>query len=366
MSNKVVFPFSGVTVLALAALGYYYLPGASAKAGYEYPPTPVAVASVTVKPAYLDIVSTGELEAAQQVTLTAETEGRITKLLMESGSTVQADQPLVQLNDASEQAERQRLQAQLTQARQHYQRTRTLHRQGVATAEQLEQAQAALDMSTGELRLVESQIAKKQIKAPFPGVLGVRHVHAGQYLHAGDSIVSLVNNDTVYVNFQIDEKSAAHLRVGQPLTVLSDAHPEQLFDANITAIDPLTNRSRNVTIQAQLTDSDATPRAGSSATIQVRIPQAGNSYWVPETAINYASYGNTLFTVYTTESGSTVAKRTSVDVGRRDQGLAEILQGLQPEDHVVVSGQIKLQDQAPIQVKEHNSLALASDKGLVP
>lgn len=366
MSKKVVFPFAGVAVLALGALGYYYLPGASAKAGYQYPPTPVAVASVTVKPAYLDIVSTGELEAAQQVTLTAEAEGRITKLLMESGSSVQADQPLVQLNDASEQAERQRLQAQLTQARQHYQRTRTLHRQGVATAEQLEQAQATLDMNTGELRLVESQIAKKQIKAPFSGVLGVRQVHTGQYLHAGDSIVSLVNNQTVYVNFQIDEKSAAQLMLGQTLSVRSDAHPDQSFDATITAIDPLTNRSRNVSIQAQLTEANATPRAGSSATVQVRIPQTGTSYWVPETAINYASYGNTLFTVYTTDSGDTVAKRTSVDVGRRDQGLAEILQGLQPEDQVVVSGQIKLQDQSPIHVKEHNSLALANDEGLAP
>lgn len=366
MSKKVVFPFAGIAVLAIGVLGYYYFPGASSEGGYQYPPTPVAVASVTIKPAYVDIVSTGELEAAQQVTLTAETEGRITKLLLESGSTVKADQPLVQLNDASEQAERQRLQAQLTQARQHYQRTRTLNRQGVATAEQLEQAQAALDMSTGELRLVESQIAKKQIKAPFSGVVGVRQVHPGQYLHTGDSIVSLVNNDTVYVNFQVDEKSAAHLELGQNLTVRSDAHPNQDFDAIITAIDPLTNRSRNVSVQAKLATADAPARAGSSATIQIRIPQNGSSYWVPETAINYASYGNTLFTIQTAESGNTLAKRTSVDVGRREHGLAEILQGLQPEDQVVVSGQIKLQDQAPVQIKERNTLALSDDKGLAP
>lgn len=366
MYKKVVFPVAGIAVLALAALGYYYLSGKPNQEGYHYPPTPVAVAAVTVKPAYLDIVSTGELEAAQQVTVTAETEGRITALHIESGSTVQADQPLVQLNDASEQAERQRLQAQLNQARQHYQRTRGLHKQGVATAEQLEQAQAALEMSTGELRLVESQIAKKHIKAPFAGVVGVRQVHTGQYLRAGDSIASLVNNHTVYVNFQIDESSAAYLKLGQALHVQSDAHPDHRFEATISAIDPLTNRSRNVAIQARLAPADPLPRAGSSATVQVRIPLGGDSYWVPETAVNYASYGNTIFTVYTAESGATLAKRTPVDVGKRENGLAEIRQGLTPHDQVIVSGQLKLQDQSPIQVKDQNTLALADEEGLTP
>ncbi|MCP1712083.1 multidrug efflux system membrane fusion protein [Kerstersia gyiorum] len=256
-----------VAVAALALVVLLLTDRSSAQAGGAWPATKVALAQAERIAAPRALHGVGALEAARQVSLAAEVSGRVTRIAFESGQSVKAGQLLVQINDAPEQAERLRLQAQLRNAETVLARTRVLRADKVATQEQLDNATAARDMARGELRRVEAVIAQKAVRAPFDGVVGIRRIHEGQYLNAGDAIASLVDARTMHVNFSLDEQAVRHLHVGQPVALQLDAWPDQAFEARITAIDPMIGESRTVQVQASLPNETGVLRAGMFAGI---------------------------------------------------------------------------------------------------
>ena len=166
-----------------------------------YPPVKVALAPALREQAARSYAGVGELEAASQVEVAAETSGRITRILFESGQTVRQGQLLVQLNDAVEQAELVRLQAQLRNADLLLGRMRKLMNLNATARQQLDDALAERDMALGAVRETQAKIAQKAIRAPFSGVIGIRRVHEGQYLNAAEAVANLVDADTLRVNF---------------------------------------------------------------------------------------------------------------------------------------------------------------------
>lgn len=355
-----------VTVAALAVVVLLVTDRSNAEASGAWPITKVALAPVerTVAPRALHGV--GALEAARQVALAAETPGRVTRIAFESGQTVKAGQLLVQMNDAPEQAERLRLQAQLRNAETVLARTRMLKADQVATQEQLDKAIAARDMAKGELRRVEAVIAQKAVRAPFDGVIGIRRVHEGQYLNAGEAVASLVDAGTMHVNFSLDEQAVRHLQPQQPVVLQLDAWPEQAFDARITAIDPLIGASRTVQVQASLPNVDGKLRAGMFAGIRVQRPQQEEVLTVPETALTYNAYGQTVFIARQAETQGLTVHRVAVKTGERWDGRVEIESGLAEGDQVVVSGQIKLSDGMQVEPVASNTLNAADPHGQAP
>ncbi|CAM4361710.1 efflux RND transporter periplasmic adaptor subunit [Kerstersia similis] len=355
-----------VTVAALAVVVLLVTDRSNAEASGAWPITKVALAPVerTVAPRALHGV--GALEAARQVALAAETPGRVTRIAFESGQTVKAGQLLVQMNDAPEQAERLRLQAQLRNAETVLARTRMLKADQVATQEQLDKAIAARDMAKGELRRVEAVIAQKAVRAPFDGVIGIRRVHEGQYLNAGEAVASLVDAGTMHVNFSLDEQAVRHLQPQQPVVLQLDAWPEQAFDARITAIDPLIGASRTVQVQASLPNVDGKLRAGMFAGIRVQRPQQEEVLAVPETALTYNAYGQTVFIARQAETQGLTVHRVAVKTGERWDGRVEIESGLAEGDQVVVSGQIKLSDGMQVEPVASNTLNAADPHGQAP
>lgn len=333
-----------VAVAALAVVVLLVTDRSSAEAGGAWPATKVALAPVERLAAPRALHGVGALEAARQVELAAETPGRVTRIAFESGQTVKAGQLLVQMNDAPEQAERLRLQAQLRNAETVLARTRVLRADQVATQEQLDNAVAARDMARGELRRVEAVIAQKAVRAPFAGVIGIRRVHEGQYLNAGDAVASLVDAHTMHVNFSLDEQAVRHLHPQQPVVLQLDAWSEQSFEARITAIDPMIGASRTVQVQASLPNADGVLRAGMFAGIRVQRPQQEMVLAVPETALTYNAYGQTVFLARQDDKQGLTVHRMAVKTGERWDGRVEIASGLAEGDQVVVSGQIKLSD----------------------
>lgn len=323
--------------------------------------TKVALGAVQLRPANVYFAGVGELEAASQVQVSAEVGGRVTLINFESGRQVKAGEVLVKLNDAPEQAEQLRLQAQVRNAEIIRKRVTGLVRENAATQEQLDNARAAHDMAQGELKKVQALIAQKTIRAPFAGVLGIRQVNEGQYLNVGDRIVSLVNTEVLYVNFSLDEQLSRRLAVGQAVGVLIDAYPDRVFKARISAVDPMIGRSRTVQVQATLDRSEAPLKPGMYASVKVADTEVADVLTVPETAVAYTAYGDTVFLARSDKGAALVVKRVAVKIGQRQDGWVQIQEGLHEGDQVVTSGQLKLSDGMAVQATD-DTLALPASK----
>lgn len=217
---------------------------------------------------------------------------------------MRAGQLLVQLNDAPEQGELARLQAQARNARALLERTRRLVPQQAATREQLDQAQADYDQAAGEIKRIQALIEQKRVKAPFDGVLGVRRVHLGQFARAGDPLVSLTDAASVYANITLPEQALGALRMGQPVSITVDAHAGRVFEGTVTTIEPQVDPgSRTVRVQATLANADGALAAGMFAHGQVMLPARPGVLTVPETAISYSAYGDSVYVVTPPKAG---------------------------------------------------------------
>lgn len=352
----------GVAAVAVLALVITLLGNQPSTQAATWPVAKVALAAVRQGEAPRQAFAAGELEAANQVQVAAETAGRVTRIAFESGQAVKAGQLLVQLNDAPEQADRLRLHAQLRNAQTLFLRIQKLAAVNVATQEQLDNATAALDMAKGELQQVDARIAQKAIRAPFAGQVGIRRVHQGQYLQTGETIASLVDTQRLHVNFALSEQASPGLRVGQIAQLTVDALPREHFSAQINAIDPLIGQSRSVQVQATLANPGGQLQAGMYASVRLSAVQSPTVLVVPETAITYTAYGQTVFIASADPAGALSVRRVQVTTGERWQGLVEITSGLALDDQVVVSGQLKLSDGMPVEAVEQNTLDVEGNR----
>jgi len=193
------------------------------------------------------------------------------------------------------------------------------------------------------------------VRAPFDGELGVRKVEVGQYLTAGTQIVSLTDLSMLYLNFTVTEKDSGALQVGQIVRIKVDAWPGRTFDGKITTIEPqISTDTRNIRVQATIANPDNILKPGMFASTTVVLPDKPAVITVPETAVDYTLYGDSVFLIEEkkAEDGKTslVATRTFVQTGNRVDGRAEILKGLKPGDRVVALGQLKLQSGAAVTI----------------
>lgn len=349
-----------VILIALAwALWRWSHPAAAA---YAPAPIKVAVAPVSDAPFTRYLEAIGELEAVQQVSVPAEVGGRVVQLPVESGQRVERDQVLVRLNDAPQRGNLMRLQGELENAKVKLERSRTLVKVNATSREAFDNAQTEYTTAQGALQELKAQIDQLTIRAPFAGTLGIRKVHLGQFVNPGDSLINLVGDKGLYVNFSVPEQALAQLKVGNTLEVQLDALPGQRFSARISSIDPFLDRSRTLSVQAllQAPTDGALPRMFA----KVRLPQSlpSNTLSVPETAITYNAYGEDVFVVQPSADANTppVARRVLVKTSERRNGRVVIDAGLNPGDQVVISGQIKLSDGAAIEPLERTVLSDAN------
>ena len=186
------------------------------------------------------------------------------------------------------------------------------------------------------------------MRAPFEGDLGVRQVEVGQYLTAGTQIVSLTDLSVLYANMTVTEKQSSQIKVGQIVRIAVDAYPGRTFDGKITTIEPqIATDTRNIRVQATIQNPDSILKPGMFATATIVLPEKPPVVTIPETAVDYTLYGDSVFLITEKkgEDGKTTltAERTFVKTGNRVEGRVEILKGLKAGDKVVAVGQIKLQ-----------------------
>jgi multidrug efflux system membrane fusion protein len=319
------------------------------------PPINVSVAETKSEVVPNLLTAVGDLVAVHQVNVTSDVSGRITEILFTAGSEVKAGTPLLQLYDAPDQADLANFKAQATVAELSLDRAKQLAARQFGPQATVDQAQATYDQAMAGIAKTQAIISQKQVRAPFDGELGVRHVEVGQFLSAGTQIVTLTDLSELYANFTVTEKQSAQLKVGQLVRVIVDAYPGRNFEGKITTIEPqISTDTRNIQVQATIANRDHILKPGMFATTTVVLPDKPPVITVPETAVDYTLYGDSVFliTEKTGDDGKTSlsAVRTFVQTGNRVGGRAEILKGLKPGDRVVAVGQIKVPSGAAVAI----------------
>ncbi|MDN5004983.1 efflux RND transporter periplasmic adaptor subunit [Bradyrhizobium sp. GCM10027634] len=319
------------------------------------PPTLVSAAEATSEVVPNLLTAVGGLAAVHQVDVTADVNGRVTEIKFEPGAHVEAGTPLVQLFDAPDQGDLANYKAQATVAQLSLDRAKQLAARQFGPQATVDSAQAAYDQAQAGIAKTEALISQKLVRAPFSGDLGVRKVEVGQYLTAGTAIVSLTDLSELWANFTVTEKDSANLKVGQPVRLKVDAYPGRTFDGKITTIEPqVAADTRNIRVQATVANPEKILKPGMFVTTTVVLPDKPAVITVPETAVDYTLYGDSVFVITEKKEadGKTTlsAVRTFVQTGNRGNGRVEIIKGVKPGDKVVAVGQLKLQSGAAVAI----------------
>jgi multidrug efflux system membrane fusion protein len=319
------------------------------------PPAAVTVAQAKSEVIPNLLTAVGDLAAVHQVNVTSDVSGRITEILFTAGTEVKAGSPLIQLFDAPEQADLASFKAQATVAQLSLDRAKQLASRQFGPQATVDSTQAAFDQANAGIARTQAVISQKLVRAPFDGELGVRKVEVGQFLTAGTQIVTLTDLSMLYLNFTVTEKDSGNLKVGQTVRILVDAYPGRTFEGKITTIEPqIAAETRNIRVQATIENPDKILKPGMFATTTVVLPDKPPVVTVPETAVDYTLYGDSVYLI-TEKKGdggktSLTAVRTFVRTGNRIEGRAEILSGLKAGDRVVAVGQLKLQSGAAVTI----------------
>jgi membrane fusion protein (multidrug efflux system) len=295
------------------------------------------------------LTAVGSLRAVNGVDLSFENAGIVDQIHFKDGQDVQAGQVLItqRLND--EPGRLTALQAQEKLAEITLERDQRQFKEQAVAQATIDADTANLQNFKAQLNQIQAQIDERVIKAPFSGHLGARQVDLGQYLAAGTTVVTLQSLDPIYVDFFLPQQALQELKTGVPVTAYVDTYPGETFEGTVTVITPRVDpQTRNIQVRATIRNPQHRLLPGMYATVSVNSGAPQHLVTVPQTAITYNPYGNTVFTVSeeTDDSGKKVmrAHQTFVTTGATRGDQVAVSKGLDPGTLIVTSGQMKLRN----------------------
>jgi len=362
----------GVVLLVIAALAAFKI-NSFMQMGKQFsapqPPISVAAAEAKLQPWQTRLPAIGTLKASQGVDLTVEVGGTVKELLFRSGEKVAVNQPIIQLDSDVEQASLGTAEAELGLARVEFERGRNLvNRQAISKSE-FDRLSAELQKANANVAQLKATLAKKRILAPFAGTIGIRQVDVGDYVSTGTTIATLQDISTLFVDFYLPEQAVPQLALGQKVRIGVAAYPGELFVGEIGAINPkVEDNTRNLQVRAQLANPEGKLLPGMFANLEVLLPGDKAQVVVPETAITYTLYGNSVYVVSEQKNDKgevqkddqgqpkLVVERRFVETGERRDGQVVILKSLKDGERVVTAGQLKLDHGSHVSIAEDLAL----------
>ena len=307
------------------------------------PPRSVTTGVVVREQWETSLSAVGSLEAVQGQTITAELTGRVSKIAFEAGSAVQAGDLLVQQDTSSEAAQLRAIETNMTLAKVNLDRAEKLVADQTISKSEYDQAQATYLQFEAEADTIRATIAKKSIRAPYAGRLGIRLINVGQILREGDGIVSLQKLDPIFVNFLLPQQYIASVKVGMQVRVTIDAFAGESFMGDVTTINPEVDaNSRNIRIQATLRNEDERLRPGMYAEVHAVLPDKDDVLMIPATAVLHAPYSDMVFLVEDGPTTPTAAEladaATTATTTTADAGPKPVYGGLVARQHFVTLG----------------------------
>jgi membrane fusion protein, multidrug efflux system len=320
-------------------------------------PAPEAVTTIVTEreewPATLDAI--GTVAPVQGVTVSADLPGVVDRIAFDSGRTVDKGDVLVQLDTRQEQAQLAGAESQVQLARVNFERMRGLVEQDAVSRAEFDAAAAAHQQAEARVREIRATIERKTIRAPFAGVLGIRQVNLGQYLTGGDPIVPLQSLNPVYVNFGVPQQEAGKMRQGRSVRITVGELGQGQFTGHVTALDSIVDpTTRNVQVQATLSNPGGKLRPGMFVQAQVMVGAGRQVVALPASAINYAPYGDSVFVLADLKNPKGQpyrgVRQQVVKLGPARGDQIAVVSGLNAGEEVVTSGVFKLRNGVAVQV----------------
>jgi membrane fusion protein (multidrug efflux system) len=361
-----------VALLAAALIGFHLFKGSILKkvtATIQSQQATVSTAPAGMQPWQPTLTAVGSLRASNGADLSLETSGVIDQINFDSGRDVAAGTVLMRLRPNDDVAKLEQLQASAELSAITYKRDlQQLAAQGVA--------QSTVDTDAGNLKVARAQVAAQQalmrektVRAPFAGRLGVRQVDVGQYLAAGTTVVTLQALDPMFLDFYLPQQALGQIGLGQAVSVSVDAYPGKIFVGKVTSMNSkVDTSSRMLQIRASFANPDGALLPGMFASASVTSGPAQSLVTIPQTAVAYNPYGSLVYVVHNGKNAQgqpqASVHQQFVTAGETRGDQVSILKGLQAGDVVVTAGQLKLHNDALVQID--NSVKLTNDAAPVP
>ncbi len=353
MKKKILFTIVGLIVLVGVIGGIKALQiGRMIAQGKNFAPPPETVTTTKAAAESWEMLvpSVGSLEAVQGVMVTAELSGKVTEIAFEPGGKVKAGDLLVKQDTSSEEAQLRAAEASMKLAKINFERAKGLLAQRAISKSEYDNADAQYKSAMADLDVIQAVIDKKTIRAPFSGRVGIRLVNLGQLLREGGEIVSLQAMDPIFVNFLLPQQDIARIRPGMTVRVTTDALPGRTLEGRITAINPEVDAAtRNIRIQATMENPGEQLRPGMFVNAAVVMPKREPVVVIPETAVLYAPYSDSVFIVEekkneTTGKPEKTLRQQFVRLGDKRGDFAAVTSGLNEGETVVTTGVFKLRN----------------------
>ncbi len=339
----------GVKALQFRAMG-------EASARMVVPPEKVNVAEVREEEWHPRVSSVGTVTAVQGTIVRTEAEGVVREIKFEPGSTVKAGEELAQLDIEVEAAQLRSAEASAELARLSFVRAKELVTSHSISTAEFDAAEATLKQSNAQVDNIRAQIAKKTVRAPFGGKLGIQNISLGQYLERGSAVVSLQSLDPVHVDFSVPQQRLGDLSEGLKVEVVTDSYPGERFEGTITAVNPEVDAStRNVRVQATMANGDGRLRPGVYVTVDVILAASTKELFIPASAVHHAPFGDSVFVVEEGEAGPDgkkplVAGQRFVRLGEHQGDYVVAREGVKRGEKIVSTGVFKLRPGVPVVV----------------
>ena len=324
-------------------------------ASFSMPPQTVETITAKAQTWKPKLYAVGTLNAINGVNVSPEVSGQVMKIMFNSGDEVKAGQPLVQLDDAFDRSKLRNDLAALNLAKIQFTRQQKLLTTGATSASEFDEARAKLQQMKADVSGDRVTVSKKLIHAPFSGKVGIRQINLGEYVNAGQTLVSLQSMDPLFIDFYLPEQDLKKLYVNQPAEITIGAYKAKTFQAKVIAIDSKVEvDTRNFKVRAEVPNPKGMLYPGVFANVHVLLPQEKNVVTIPQTAISYTLYGDSVYRVVKSKDkkGKAImqAKSTEITLGKQRGALVEVLKGLKAGQEIVSAGQVKIQNNSTIVV----------------
>ncbi len=339
-------------------------------ASQKAPPVTVSTLRASIQPWQPELKAVGTLRAVRGVDVTSEIAGLVRTVNFKSGDAAKIGQVLVQLNADSDIAQLRASEAAAELAQTVYERDKKQF--AIKAVSQAVFDNDAADLKSKRAIAAEQAalVAKKTIRAPFPGRLGITTVNPGQYLNPGDKIVTLQSLDSLYADFYLPQQELANLSLGQKVVITTDTYPGRSFLGKISSINPKVDPdTRNVQVEATIANPGHVLLPGMFASVQVEAGKIQKYLTVPQTAVAFNPYGETVFVVQEGEKGTDgkaalIVKQVFVTTGGTRGDQVAILKGIKEGDVVVTAGQLKLKNGSTVVI--NNQILPSNEKNPQP
>lgn len=357
MAKRMIIMLVAVGLVLGGVFGFQMLKARIIKhvmASFANPPQTVSTTVASLQDWRASISAVGSLTAVQGTNLSLEQPGIVTEIDFHSGEEVKKGTVLLRLLADQDIAQLHALQATAELARINYDRDLKQYRAQAVSRATLDSDAATLKNDEAQVAAQQALVDQKILRAPFSGTLGIRAVDLGQYLPAGTAVVGLQSLDPMFADFYLPQQDLSRISVGQDVTASIDAYPGKTFPGRIIAINPAVDpNSRNVQVRADLPNPEHLLRPGMFATLDIESGAPKPQITLPQTAVAYNSYGDSVFIVVHKPAAakgapSLFAEETFVTVGPTRGDQVAVLKGVKAGDIVVTSGQIKLHNGSPV------------------